>query len=135
MEEERPSEEILYSPSQVPKNFDSVEMVKSKMEELHRQNCIFVTVTKLEEGVLVEPPEPSFELTAQDFKGNEMDPVIYQAAQTFMSDNSFIKSRAFLQFLWKRNFVAFEAKCKKLKVEQPHLEDSIIKHQIKEDLL
>lgn len=87
---------------------DSEEIVKARIEEMNHQNTMFVTVAELEEGMPVEPLEPSFDLTVGDLGGNEMDPVVYQAAQTFMSDDSFVKSRAFLQFLWNRNFHHFE---------------------------
>lgn len=36
VEEERPSKEILYSPFQVPENYDNIEMVKTRMEDLDR---------------------------------------------------------------------------------------------------
>ena len=80
MEEERPSNKILYSPSQGPENFDTTEMVKTRMEELDRQRCMVVTIDELEEGVLVEPLEPSFDLKMYEFRGDEMDPVVFQAA-------------------------------------------------------
>ena len=38
---------------------------------------------------------PSFELTVADFRGRELDPILEQASQQFLSDDSFVKSRAF----------------------------------------
>ena len=110
-------------------------MVKTRMEELDRQRCMVVIIDELEEGVPVEPLEPSFDLTMHEFRGNEMDSVVYQATQNFMSDDSFVKSRAFLQFLWKRNLPLFESQCKKKKAEQPHLGAPAIEEEVKEELL
>lgn len=38
---------------------------------------------------------PSFELTMSNFKGRELDPILEQASQQFLLDDSFVKSRAF----------------------------------------
>lgn len=81
-----------------------------------------------------EPPEPSFEMTIHDFRDKEIDLVIHQIIETFMSENDFVKSRAFLQFLWRSNLQIFQAKCKKIKVEQPLVEDSFIEEEVKADI-
>ena len=48
-----------------------------------------------------------------------MDPAIEQASLKFISDDDFVESRAFVQFLCKTNIAIFEAKCNKLKAENP----------------
>ena len=50
---------------------------------------------------------PSFELTVADFMGRELDHVLEQASQQFLSDDSFVKSRAFYQFSWRENMHIF----------------------------
>ena len=62
---------------------------------------------------------PSFELTIAYYKGRELDHVLEQASQQFLSDDCFVKSRAFHQFVQRENMNNFEERCKKLKVEHP----------------
>ena len=78
---------------------------------------IVVTSIDLERGVPQEPPMPSLDLIVADYKGKEIDPIIAQASQKFIDDESFVKSRAFAQFLWRKNIGNFEERCKRIKVE------------------
>ena len=50
----------------------------------------------------------------------------------FLSNDNFIKSRAFYQFAWRINIENFEERYSKRKVEQPDKEDSFIQNEIKE---
>lgn len=38
---------------------------------------------------------PSFELTIEDFRGRELDPILEQASHQFLFDDSFVRSRDF----------------------------------------
>ena len=78
---------------------------------------IVVTSTDLERGVPQEPPIPSLDHIVSDYKGKEIDPIIVQASQKFIDDENFVKSRAFEQFLWRKNIENFEERCKRIKVE------------------
>jgi hypothetical protein len=73
----------------------------------------------------------SFNLTIVDYRGREIDPIIAQASQNFIDDKIFVNSRAFAQFLWRRNIGNFEAKCKTIKIEQPNKLDSKIEEEVK----
>ena len=87
---------------------------------------IVVTTSDMERGVPKDLPMSSFDLTIADYKGKEIDPIIGQVSQKFIDDESLVRSRAFAQFLWRRNIGNFEERCKKIKVEQPNKLDSDI---------
>ena len=74
----------------------------------------------------MRPLQPTLDLIVEDFKGREIDPVIHQDFNKFLSDDDFVKSREFLQFFWRINIQNFEVRCKKMKIEKPNKEDSII---------
>ena len=107
--EERPSEPSLkkrkiireddphvkeYSPSQTPLRIEE-QLTDEQIEKIGSQGGVFVTQAEIDEGNLQEPPVPSFELTVADFRGRELDPILEQASQQFLSDDSFVKSRTF----------------------------------------
>ena len=96
---------------------------------------IVVTNADIERGVPKEPPRPSFDLTIVDYRGKEIDPIISQASQKFINDENFVRSRAFAQFLWRKNIGNFEKTCEKIKVEKPDKPDSIIKEEVKSKIL
>ena len=75
---------------------------------------------------------PSFELTVADFRGKELDPIFKQASQQFLSDDSFVKSRAFYQFAWRENMHIFEERCKNMKAEHPEMDEASIQNNMKE---
>ena len=69
---------------------------------------------------------PSFKLSIAELRGKELDPVLKQASQQFLSDDIFVKSRAFHQFSWKANMHLFEERCKNMKTEHPEMDDASI---------
>ena len=91
--------------------------------------------TDIEEGVSKEPPMPSFDLTISNYRGREIDPIIAQESQNFIDDENFVKSRAFVQFLWRNNIGNFEAKCKTIKIEKPNKLDFKIEEEVKDKFL
>ena len=95
---------------------------------------IVVTTADIERGVSEEPPMPSFDLTVADYRGKEIDPIIAQASKKFIDDESFVRSRAFAQVLWRRNIGNFE-KCKKIKVEKLNKLDSDIREEVEAKFL
>ena len=68
------------------------------MEQLGSQGGVFITSSKLEERNPQEPPMPSLELTMVDYIGRKLDPMMEQACYELISNDNFIKSRAFYQF-------------------------------------
>ena len=71
--------------------------------------------TDLESEVPQEPPVPSLDLTIANYQDKEIDPIIAQASKKFMNDENFVKSRAFAQFLWRKNIGNFEKTREKIK--------------------
>ena len=69
---------------------------------------------------------PSFKLIVSDFRGKELDLVLEQASQQFLSDDVFVKSRAFQQFVWKENMHIFEERCKNVKTEHLEMDEASI---------
>ena len=82
-----------------------------------------------------EPPASSLDLTISDYQGKEIDPIVAQASERFINDENFVKSRAFVQFLWRLNIGNFERTCEKIKADQPDKSDSIIKEEVKSKFL
>ena len=78
---------------------------------------------------------PSFELTVADFRGRELDPILEQASQQFLSDDNFVKSRAFHQFSWRENMHIFEERCRNMKADHPEMDEASIHNQIKEKMM
>lgn len=81
------------------------------------------------------PPMPSLKLTMVYFKGKELYPVMEQGNHQFLSDDSFVNSRAFHQFAWRKNIGKYEERCNKLKAEHLEIEDVAIQTQIKEEMI
>lgn len=75
------------------------------------------------------------DLTIVDYQGKEIDPIIVEASQKFIDGENFVRSRAFAQFLWRKNIRNFEKTCEKIKIEQPDKPDSIIKEEVKSKFL
>ena len=71
---------------------------------------------------------PSFKFTIADLRGKELDPVLEQASQQFFSDDVFVKSRAFDQFVWKENMHIFEERCKNMKIKHPEMDEASIQN-------
>lgn len=78
---------------------------------------------------------PSLDLIVVDYQGKEIDPIIAEASQKFIDDESFVRSRAFAQFLWRKNIGNFEKTCEKIKEEKPDKSDSVIKEEAKSKFL
>ena len=95
--EERPD---VYSPSQFPLRLDDEQKIRRELTHEGEQGNIIITPTELEENVPQEPLEPVLDLTVANYNGKEIDPIISQAYDQFISDNDFVKTRAFKQFLW-----------------------------------
>ena len=69
-----------------------------------------------------------------DYRGREIDPIIGQAYDQFISNNDFVKSRAFKQFLWRINMHSFQLGYNEIKVEQLDVEESAIEEVVKDEL-
>ena len=69
-----------------------------------------------------------------DYRGEEIDPIIGQAYDQFISNDDFVKSRAFKQFLWRINMHNFQLRCKKIKAEQPNVKESTIEEVVRDEL-
>ena len=65
----------------------------------------------------------------------ELDPVLEQASHQFLSDDNFVESRAFHQFVWRENMSNLEERCKKLKIEHPEMDEASLQNQIKEEMM
>ena len=74
---------------------------------------------------------PLLALTIEDFKGKEIDLILEKESKKLLDDESFFKSRAFIQFLWRNNIEIFQAKCKRTKVEKPSRQDSNSEEEVK----
>ena len=74
------------------------------------------------------------DLIVANYRGKEIDPIIGQAYDQFILDDDFVKYRAFKQLLWRINMHNFQLRCKKIKVEQPNVEESTIEEIVKEKL-
>lgn len=83
------------------------------------------------QGVPKEPTVPSFHLTFSYYRAREIDPIIAQASQKFIDDENFVKSKAFAQFLWRKNIGHFKTRCKSIKIEQLSKLDSEIEEEVK----
>ena len=70
-----------------------------------------------------------------DYKGKELDPIIEQASHQFLSDDSFVKSRAFHQFAWWAKMGKFEEKCNKLRTEHLGMDETTLQNQVKEEMM
>ena len=102
MEEER-SQVERYSPTQSPLRIGEEQLIGEHVEQIGSQGGVFITQAEIDEGTLQEPTPPSFDLTISDYRGKELDPVLEQASHQFLSDDSFVKSRAFHQFSQRVN--------------------------------
>lgn len=56
---------------------------------------------------------PSLELTIADYRWKQLDAVVEQASHEFLSNDNFVKSKAFYQFAWRTNIENFEERCKR----------------------
>jgi hypothetical protein len=128
-------QEESYSPSQNPIRIEEEQLTDEQIEQIGSQGEVFITQAEIDEGNPQEPPVPSFELTVADFRGRELDPILEQASQHFLSDDNFVKSRAFLQFSWRANMNTFEERCMKMKEEHPEMDETFIQNQVKEQMM
>jgi hypothetical protein len=119
-------QEENYSPSQNPIRIEEEQLTDEQIEQIGSQGEVFVTQAEINEGNPQEPPVPSFKLTIVELRGKELDPVLKQASQQFLSDDIFVKSRAFHQFAWKENMHVFEERCESMKIEHPEMDDASI---------
>ena len=110
-------------------------MVREELRQRDVQSGIVITVDELEENMPREAIEPVLDLTITDYRGKEADPIINQAYDNFVSNDDFVKPRVFKQILWRIHMQIFEAKCRKIKIEQSNKEDSDRKEEIKGNLL
>ena len=124
-----------YSPTQSPLQIGEEQITGEQVEQLGSQGGVFITQAKLNEGSLQEPPMSSLNLIETNYKGRELDPVMEQASHEFLSDDNFVKSRAFYQFSWRSNMGKFEERCNKLKSEHLEIEDLAIESQIKNEMM
>ena len=135
--EERPEEpspkrqRVIQSPLRIEEEQITGELI----EQMGSQGDVFITQAELDEGNPPEPSIPSLDLTVADYNGRELDPVLEQASHQFLSDDNFIKSRAFQQFAWRVSMNIFEEKCKKLKTEHPEMDEAAIQSQIKGEMI
>ena len=66
---------------------------------------------------------PSLDLNIVDYRGRELDPIVEQASQEFISNDNLVKSRAFYQFTWRTNIGISEERCNKMKTEHLEMEE------------
>lgn len=118
IEEKYVSQIEEYSSTQFQLHVRDEKITKEKMEQLGSQGGVFIIVSELEEGNPQEPPMPSLELTVADYRGRELEPMVEKSSHEFLSNDSFVKSRAFYQFAWRTN-IEFEERCNKRKEEKP----------------
>ena len=104
---EEESHDESYSPSQTPMRIEEEELTDEQIEQIGSQGGVFVTQEEIDEGNPQEPHVLDFELTIAYFRGRELDPILEQANQQFLSDDGFVKSRAFHQFAWRENMHIF----------------------------
>ena len=79
---------------------DDEQIVRRELGQEGEQGNIIITPIEFEENVQKEPLELILDLTMADYRGKEIDPIISQAYDQFISDNNFVKTKAFKQFLW-----------------------------------
>ena len=106
-----------------------------KLNKLDHKGEFLLPGQKLMKEIPKSPPVQIFELIVVDFKGRELDPILEQASQKILSDDSFVKSRAFHQFSWRENMHIFEEKCKNMKAEHPEMDEASNQDQIKEKMM
>ena len=112
------------------------QLTDKKIEQIGSQGEVFVTQIEINEGNPQEPPMPSLEMTVADFKGKILDPILEQATQQFLSDDNFVKSRAFHQFSWRANMSNFEEICRNMKkIEHLEMDEASIQNKIKEQMM
>lgn len=124
-----------YSPSQTPLRIDDEASLREQLRKIGGEGDRVVITANIERGVPKEPPVPSFDLTSANYRGKEIDPIIAQASHKFIDDENFVKSRAFAQFLWRRNIDNFEPKCQTIKEEKPNKLDSEVEEEVKAKIL
>ena len=135
--EERPEEpspkrqKIIQSPPRT----EEEQITGEQIEQMGSQGDVFITQAELDEGNPPEPSIPSLDLTVADYSGRELDPVLEQASHQFLTDDNFVKSRAFQQFAWRVSMSIFEEKCRKMKTEHPEMDEIAIQEQIKEEMI
>ena len=86
---------------------DDEQTIRRELRQEGEQGNIIITPAELEENVPQEPLEPVLDLTVADYRGKEIDPIISQAYDQFISDNDFVKTKAFKKFLWQTNIDIF----------------------------
>ena len=69
---------------------DDEQIVRRELRHEGEQGNIIITPAELEENVPQEPPELVLDLTVADYRGKEIDPIISQAYDQFISDNDFV---------------------------------------------
>ena len=117
--------------TQSPLHVGDEQLTKEKMEQLGSQGGFFITIAKLEEGNPQESPMPSLELIVVDCRRRELDLVVEQASNEFLSDENFVKLRYFYQFAWRKNIEQFEERCNKRKEKHPKMEEASIQRSNK----
>lgn len=99
------------------------------------QGDIVISIVEMELEAPIQPPMPLLVLTMEDFRGKEIDPIVEQEKRKYLEDEDFVKSRAFIQFLWHNIIENFEARCKKIKAKKPSKHDSEIEEEVKASLM
>jgi len=78
-----------------PIRIDDEVSLREQLRRIGGDGDVIVTSTDLETGEPQEPPTPSLDLTIVDYHGKEIDPIVAQASDKIINDESFVKSRAF----------------------------------------
>lgn len=124
-----------YSPSQTLMRIEEEELTDEKIEQIGYQGGVFVTQEEIDEGNPQEPPVPSPEQIVVDYRGRELNLILEKANQQFLSDDSFVKSRAFHQFACRENMNSSKERCKNLKTKHQEMDESSIQNEIKEQMI
>lgn len=74
-------------------------------------------------------------LTVGEFTGKELDPIIKQANEEFLADNSFVKIGSFMQFVWRTNIENFKKRCEKRKMEYLDKDTSAVEEEVKKEMM
>ena len=92
LEKGESSQAEMYSPSQSPLRLDDEQVVRREIKQEGVQGNIIITHVELEENAPQEPPKLILDLIVANYRGEEIDPIIGQAYDQFISDNDFVKS-------------------------------------------
>lgn len=98
---------------------------------MRNEGNIIVSNDELQEGIPKAPKEIAMDLTIAEFEGKQIDPISKQSSDSFVADDEFLKTRAFIQFLWRLKRGHFKEICEKKKEEFPNRDITEIENETK----